>query len=262
MHTTVLVILALIVFISNIRLWGMNVWYRIYMHQVVRHRYDKNKIPFIRKGPILPSDLHHDVLQISAHCCNLKTSAVSKKYGSFDSNEKGGAIYWHDLNRVFDSDSYIRQCVLNVQNFAKQFAEKEVGEKLYPFHFSVWNTFVLNYSGKDGSFSWHYDSEDSEDYRVLFCLRRTPTVGEVQYFDEQGEVKSIDLQAGQCYILRGSTTYHRVTNNRNERDSRVMLGFHFSKTANKITKNLCYFATLSGWNIAPSLGVWWNQNDY
>lgn len=255
-------IMVLIVLILNIRLWGMNIWYRIYVHQVARNWYDKNKIPFIKKGPILPYDLHYDAIQLSALCCNLKTSYVSKNYGAFDSSAKGGAIYWHEMNRMFDSNAYLRQCALNVQNFAKQFAENEVGEKLYPFHNSMWNTFVLNYSGKDGSFSWHYDSEDVEDYRVLFCVRRTSTVGEVEYVCEQGEVKSLDLQAGQCYILRGSTTFHRVTNNGNERDSRVMLGFHFSKTPNKTTKNLCYFATLTAWKIAPSFRVWWNQNDY
>jgi len=84
----------------------------------------------------------------------------------------------------------------------------------------------------------------------------------VEYKNERGETKSIDIQAGQCYILRGSTTFHRVTNNKGENDRRVMLGFHFSKTPNKTTKNLCYFATLTNWSLGPSLQILFNQNDY
>ena len=33
-----------------------------------------------------------------------------------------------------------------------------------------------------------------------------------------------------------------------------MLGFHFSKTPAKTTKNLCYFSTLTNWSAGPSGG--------
>jgi hypothetical protein len=56
-------------------------------------------------------------------------------------------------------------------------------------------------------------------------------------------------------MLRGSTTFHRVAANNKDNDHRVMLGFHFSKTSNKVSKNLCYFSTLTQWSLRPTLNV-------
>ena len=256
-----IVIIIILILILNIRLWNENIWYRVYMHQIVKTKYDNQKIPFIQEGPFLPEVLKTDAKRLVSLCCNLKTSSLTKSYNAFDSDSKGGAIYWHDMKKFYTDES-LEKCASNVQEFAREFAEGAVGEKLYPFKHSMWNTFVLNYSGTDGSFAWHYDSETEEDYRVLFCIERTPSVGVVEYKDQQGETRSIDIQSGQCYILRGSTTFHRVTNNHNRDDRRVMLGFHFSKTPNKTTKNLCYFSTLTNWSLGPSLEILLNQDKY
>ncbi len=258
----VIVIILIIILIMNIRLWNENLWYRIYMHQINKNIYDDKKVPFIKKGPLLTDDLKKQSKRLVSLCCNLKTSSLTKSYNAFDSDSRGGAIYWHELKKKYNDDETLQTCAFNVQEFAKQFAEEAVGEKLYPFENSMWNTFVLNYSGTDGSFAWHYDSENEEDYRVLFCIERTHSVGVVEYKDEKGEIRNIDIQAGQCYILRGSTTFHRVTNNQNKDDRRVMLGFHFSKTPKKTTKNLCYFSTLTNWSIGPSLEILFNQDKY
>ena len=75
-------------------------------------------------------------------------------------------------------------------------------------------------------------------------------------------VQSIDLEYGQGYILRGSTTHHRVLNNEQPDDERLMLGFHFSKKPNKVTKNLCYFSALTNWGTSSMFHVFLNQHKY
>lgn len=171
-------------------------------------------------------------------------------------------IYWHQLKEFIAEDKELEQSISDVQDFARKFAEEYVGTNLYSFDFSMWNAFVLKYTGTQGSFGWHYDSEDSEDYRVLSCVHKTKTCGKAQYIDEENVVQTVDLEYGQGYILRGSTTFHRVLNNEEPNDERLMLGFHFSETPSKVTKNLCYFATLTNWKIQPALQVFIHQNDY
>jgi hypothetical protein len=80
--------------------------------------------------------------------------------------------------------------------------------------------------------------------------------------DENSVARTVDLDHGQGYLLRGSTTYHRVLNNENEDDERLMLGFHFTEAPRKVTKNLCYFATLTKWRVFPALSVILNQRKY
>ena len=253
--------LAILV-ILNLKLWNENIWYRIYMHQYVKNRLDFNKKPFIKKGPILSPDLHKKALHVCKKCCTLKANRLTERYKAFHADNKGGAIYWHQLKKFISEDKNLDQSILDLRKFAKKFAEESVGSDLYCFDFSMWNTFVLKYTGTQGSFGWHYDSEDSEDYRVLFCVDKTKTCGKVQYIDEQNVVQTIDLEYGQGYILRGSTTYHRVINNEQPDDERLMLGFHFSKTPNKVTKNLCYFGALTNWELNSVFRTFLNQNNY
>ena len=248
--------------IASLRLWNENLWYRIWMHQVVKTRYDPTKKPFAHAGPVLPFDIHECARIITSKCCMLKSSKLTDAYRAFNSNRKGGAIYWHQLKPYAESDPYLRECIQRVQRFACEFAESMTQKKLFPFSFSMWNTFVLKYSGMKGSFDWHYDSEDSNDYRVLVCVDRTKTCGHVEIRHANGHIESIELDPGQCYVLRGSTSYHRVTPNQTEDDERVMLGFHFSEQRDKITKNLCYFSTLTGWKLSPALRVFLTQHRY
>jgi hypothetical protein len=183
-----------------------------------------------------------------------KTSHLNDAYRAFNADSKGGAIYWNDIKPFADENMELYDEIRSVQRFAQNVAENETGKVLYPFEFSMWNVFVLKYTGKKGSFDWHYDSESREDYRVLICVRRTPQCGIVEYYDDRGRVQHIDLQE--------ATTYHRVTLNANDDDERLMLGFHFSETPNKITKNLCYFSALTRWRLNDVLSVWWNQDHY
>ena len=46
------------------------------------------------------------------------------------------------------------------------------------------------------------------------------------------------------------------------KDERLMLCFHFSEKPNKITKNLCYFATLCDWKITPAISILLNQLNF
>lgn len=251
-----------VIYFLNLKLWDENIWYRIYMHQYVKNRLDLNKIPFIKEGPKLPPDLHQKALHICDKCCTLKPSNLTEKYKAFHADKKGGAIYWNQLKKFVLEDKELEKSISDVKIFAKKFAEESVGTELYSFYFSMWNTFVLKYTGTQGSFGWHYDSEDDEDYRVLFCVYKTKTCGKVQYIDEKNTVQTIDLEYGQGYILRGSTTYHRVLNNEQPDDERLMLGFHFSKKPNKVTKNLCYFSNLTNWEVKDALNVFLNQDKY
>ena len=75
-------------------------------------------------------------------------------------------------------------------------------------------------------------------------------------------MQTIDLEYGQGYNLRGSTTFHRVLNNEQPDDERLMLGFHFSNKPNKVTKNLCYFSNLTNWEVKDALNVFLNQDKY
>lgn len=264
-HSTIekqLIILIILSAISSLRLWNENLWYRVWMHQVVKTRIDRRKQPFVHSGPVLPPHLHECARLITSNCCMLKASKLTDAYKAFNSNQKGGAIYWHQLRPYIDHDPYLAECIERVQNFAREFAETKTKKTLYPFSFSMWNTFVLKYSGTKGSFDWHYDSEDANDYRVLICVDRTATCGHVEVLHPNGSVQSIELDQGQCYVLRGSTTYHRVTGNRAEDDERVMLGFHFSEQPGKTTRNLCYFSTLTGWKVAPALRIILTQHRY
>ena len=161
--------LIVIIFI-NLKLWNENIWYRIYMHQYARNRLDINKKPFIKTGPKLPPDLHQKAFHICNKCCTLKASILTEKYKAFHADKKGGALYWHDLKKLTLEDKELEQSISDVKKFAKQFAEESVGTDLYSFDFSMWDTFVLKYTGTQGSFGWHYDSEDLDDYRVLFVF--------------------------------------------------------------------------------------------
>lgn len=258
----VVIVGALTLLVLNLRLWNENLWYRVYMHQYVKTRYDPAKAPFVRTGPRLPAPVLSKAALLAGKCCQLKSSHLTDKYRAFNANEKGGAIYWHQLQPYLEEDPHLKECMLAVQAFAKQWAETTTGKKLHPFAFSMWNCFVLRYTGKKGSFGWHYDSEDPTDCRVLICVDRTATCGAVEFMDEEGETKTVDLEQGQCYMLRGSTSFHRVTHNQSEEDVRLMLGCHFSETPNKTTKNLCYFATLTGWQLSPATRVFLNQHKH
>lgn len=251
-----------IIVLASLRLWGENLWYRIYIHQLVKTKYNISKKPFVHAGPVMLPDIHERARLITSKCCMLKASKLTDAYRAFNSSKKGGAIYWHQLRPYVDADPYLMECIEHVQQFAKEVAESKTTKTLYPFSFSMWNTFVLKYSGTKGSFDWHYDSEDTDDYRVLVCVDRTETCGKVEFRDEHGNIRTVELEEGQCYVLRGSTTYHRVTPNQTESDERVMLGFHFSERPGKSTKNMCYFSTLTGWRLAPALRIFLTQHWY
>lgn len=261
MNRRIIIVCLVIILLLNIRLWNENLWYRLYIHRL-KDTYDIRKIPFLKKCGTLPPDLYQSALHVSNKCCALKPSPLTQKYKAFHANNKGGAIYWHQLKEFYTLDKNLEVMINNLQNFAKECAENATGKKLYAFKFSMWNVFVLKYTGTQGSFGWHYDHETPEDYRVLFCINRTPTCGRVEYMDEDKKTQSLDLASGEGYILRGSTTFHRVTNNESEDDERLMLGFHFSTKPNKVTKNLCYFSTLTHWQLGPALSILWNQNRY
>ena len=113
---------------------------------------------------------HTDALAICNHCCTLRPTKLNDKANVFNSNQNGGAMYWHHLKQVGTGLTFER--VRRVQAFALEFAESMCGETLHPFSFSMWNVFILKYAGIKGSFGWHYDSEDEEDVRVLICVAR------------------------------------------------------------------------------------------
>jgi hypothetical protein len=263
-RATIVVVVLLTLLLSfrvcTLKLWGENIWLRLYNHQIVKNRYDKTKVPFARVGEALSDDMRMRALRICALCCVLTPSKLNDAYQAFNADQKGGAIYWNQLHPLSEKDATLSEDVQSVQRFARAVAETTTGKTLYPFAFSMWNTFVLKYTGTKGSFGWHYDSEDAEDYRLLFCVDRTSQCGTVEYRNSAGLVEEIDLDVGESYILRGSTTFHRVTNNPGPDDERVMLGFHFSETPEKVSKNLNYFASLAAWRLGPALSVWWNQD--
>lgn len=256
------VLIIILIQICMIRLWHENIWVRIYNHQIVKNIYDQKKKPFTYIGKSLPFDLHERARAVSSMCCALKTSKLNDVYRAFNSDQKGGAIYWNQMKPIVMADETRQADLTALQMYAKAIAEKATGKALYPFKFSMWNAFVLKYTGTKGSFGWHYDSEDAEDYRVLICVSRTGGCGKVEYYDDTGSIQEIDLMTGQYYVLRGSTTFHRVTNNKNKDDERLMLGFHFSERPNKVTRNMCYFANLTNWKFNSVLSVWWNQDQY
>lgn len=231
------------------------------MHQVARNRYMAHKRPFVRIGPVMDASMHTDALAICNHCCALRPTKLNDRANVFNSNKSGGAMYWHQLQQEV-KDSVTLERLRRVQAFALDFAEFACGETLHPFSFSMWHAFILKYAGIKGSFGWHYDSEDEEDVRVLICVARTETCGSVEYIDEDQRVQRIDLECGQCYLLRGSQTYHRVLHNQREEDERLMLGFHFTRTPNKTTRNLCYFGTLTGWKLSGIGRVLRHQSRY
>jgi hypothetical protein len=197
---------------------------------------------------------------ITPKCCSLKSNHTSKKYGGFDANDKGGAMYFnHLINLCTDAE----MCeLLDIRNDLLQNVSALLGTPLYPFESSMWNVFYLAYSGVDGKFGWHYDHENDTDFRVLVCIEATDGAGAVEYIDAHGHVQSVHLAAGEAYVLKGSQTYHRVRPNTSEDDRRIMVGFHCSTLPHQRTLNLCYFANLTSWKISPALRILMNQDKY
>lgn len=242
---------ALLACIGRLTLWGENIWKRLYVHQFVKTRFDRRKVPLVATGFRLSPRLLCMAKMIVARDCSLKPNTLTQMYGALQSDARGGAIYSYDLGHPRGLE--------DIRLEARTFAQDYLGTPLFSFRFSMWNAFVLKYTGTAGSFGWHYDSEDHEDVRVLVCVTATPTCGTLQYRDEKGEVKTLQLQEGHGYMLRGSTTFHRVTPNHADNDSRVMLGFHFTRSPEKITRNLCYLAALTGCRMDRLLYVWFTQ---
>jgi hypothetical protein len=224
-----------------------------------KKKYSSDRKPFVMKFTIdVDTTRLKDI--IGPQCCRLKTSRVTKNYGGFDSDDKGGALYF---NHLMEALSDREMCeVLAIRDAILDYVSGLMGVRLYPFDSSMWNVFYLAYSGVDGKFGWHYDHEDETDFRILVCVEATDGAGAVEYIDEHGDVESVDLKAGEAYILKGSQTYHRVRPNKHKEDRRVMIGFHCSSEPGKRTLNLCYFANLTGWKIYPSLNILMNQKKY
>lgn len=261
MRSRVVVLVILCVIVSQLRLWDENLWIRLYNHRKKR-RYKPDKNPFVLKFTPSTRTLAQTVRDIlQPKCCSLKTSAITRRiHGGFDSDEKGGALYYNHLKALCTQEELTT--LHNIRDSVLDDVSKLIGKPLYPFRSSMWNVFYLHYSGKKGQFGWHYDHEDATDFRVLVCVDATEGVGAVEYVDSSGNVQSVELTTGEAYILCGSQTYHRVRANKTDNDRRVMLGFHCSTLPGKRTHNICYFANLTGWRFRPALEILWNQERY
>ena len=112
-----------------------------------------NKKPFYKnRSETSTKDLHQKAFHMCNKCCTLKASMLTEKYKAFHADKKGGALYWHDLKKLTLEDKELEQSISDVKKFAKQFAEESVGTDLCSFDFSMWDTFVLKYTGTQGSF--------------------------------------------------------------------------------------------------------------
>lgn len=248
------------VLISQIRLWDENLWIRLYNHRK-KKGYKPERIPFVSKFTPLDGHLVQKVHAIiEPKCCTLKTSAVTRTYGAFDADGKGGALYYNHLTTLCTDEEL---CMLHrLRDSVLNDVSAILGKPVYPFRSSMWNVFYLAYTGTQGQFGWHYDHEEKTDYRVLICVDATDGAGAVEFIDSAGAVQSVELATGEAYVLCGSQTYHRVRPNKTDKDRRIMLGFHCSTVPDKSTLNMCYFANLTGWRVLPSLQILWNQQYY
>ena len=258
LEVTILVAVLVVGYIAQIRLWDENIWRRIYVHQS-NNTYRRDLIPFVRKfTPSAPVARAYEL--ISPHCCTLKTSALSRRYGAFDADHRGGALYYNHLQHLLTRSELCE--LAGIRDEMIREASALVGKPLHAFSSSMWNVFYLAYTGTHGKFGWHYDSERATDYRILVCVDATDGAGAVEYIDETGVTRALTLAPGEAYILRGSQTFHRVRPNKSDNDRRIMIGFHCSEEARRTTHNLCYFGNLTGWGVRSAFRVWRNQDVY
>jgi hypothetical protein len=262
--TLLILMLSLVVgalCVAHVSLWGENLTTRYVVHQQ-KYKFREGLQPFAQKVSVSapPSTLLAVAAIVDLRCCALRTSPISKAFGAFDSNSNGGVMYYHHLLETCTRDEIASLHAF--RDLTIQDASTQVGIQLYPFRLSMWNIFVLKYSGTEGSFPWHYDSEDANDLRILVCLHATDGAGEVDFIGASGDVVTIRLRSGEAYVLSGSQTFHRVTPNRCSDDLRVMIGFHCSSVPDKSTLNLCYFASLTKWSATPAPGVLVRQDEH
>ena len=235
--------LVLLVLLASVRLWGENLWVRVYHHQFRRTRYDRSKRAWLHRLPPLPEALRQQLLALADARTHLQPSVFTARYGAFHSSAAGGATYWNHLAH----DAAAQRTVDCARQWVAGRVQDVVRAPVYAFDFSMWHCFFLKYVGEQGRFGWHYDSEDPDDVRALYCLSASDGAGHVEYIDETGAPAVVALAGGEGYALRGSTTFHRVTPNRGGTDHRTMVGFHFSRTPHKTSRNLCYLGNITGW---------------
>lgn len=182
--------------LCSCRLWGESLVVRAYHHQVVRTRYDPRKAPVIETTRALEPGELAAAKRLAALCCALSPNALSRKYGAFDSDSSGGALYWHQMAPLLTPALWADlRAVQGAAGTAASAARRRPMQ---------WN--VLRYSGTEGSFSWHYDSEDPADCRVLFCTEATAGAGFVEFVDSAGQVRSLAKARGTSFKARRPST--------------------------------------------------------
>jgi hypothetical protein len=240
--------LAVVALVASVQLWGENLWYRMWMHQVYRTHHHASLVPELQRLEAMPPEILEMALRVehgASGCITLEASADA--YGAMRGDE--GPCFWFHLR-----DTPVAQEALAVRAWVQQQARRFDARATH-FDFSMWHAFILRYAGERGSFGWHYDAEDAGDFRVLYCLQRTPGAGEMQYIAADGEVVTVPLEPGEGYAFRGSQTFHGVSSNALPTDRRVMLGFHFTNEPGKRSLNLCYAGALAGFKPLSTLRV-------
>jgi hypothetical protein len=126
---------------------------------------------------------------------------MTNAYGA-NTGEGDGPCFWFHLQQM-----PVARDALTVRTWVHEQALR-FDERATQFDFSMWHVFVLRYNRQQGAFCWHYDAEDASDFRVLYCLDRTLSAGEVQYKEADGRITELSLAAGEGYAASRSKVFN------------------------------------------------------
>lgn len=129
-----------------------------------------------------------------------------------------------------DFDNITSEKLHNIGNSLIPQLEKATGRKL-KLHNGNLSVFVNRYSGTESEFTWHYDRDSPNFYKVVILLYGEGEYSTFEYYDnDKQEVKVIPLTPGDCILFNGKQTYHRVPQSHDENSKRLSLLFQYEKT--------------------------------
>jgi hypothetical protein len=213
----------------GIKLWGENIFRRVY-HHLSHNNFNKYKKLLIHRIDTLLSE--DDIKGLKnlnlPDYKSLNTSILAKYEGNYS---KRSTLYYKD----FDEET--KDLLLKISDRLKPIFEEQVHEKL-EMGDSDFKAMILRYEGNESKFSMHYDAEHPDCYRALILYRGEGIVPPFCYKNGD-ELTKVNLKEGDGIIFKGTQTYHGVFPSGDENTVRYMLGFQYKKVGTKERKSLC-----------------------
>jgi hypothetical protein len=145
-------------------------------------------------------------------------------------------LYWNDFSEV--QRKQLKRIFYDIQPKLEECLGRRIKLGYSDFKFSI-----LRYEGASAKFDWHYDTEESNCFRILAMFRAGGKVPPFTYINNTNDTKEridVHMNVGDAVLLRGTTTYHCVEASDDPNTVRYMLGIQIRTLDKvKIHKSLC-----------------------